>query len=139
MVIVLLGTLSATAMPKFFNKNSYAERAFFDDTLNAARYAQKLAIATGCPVQFSIASNRYSLTRSTRCDNSTYTLAVPHPSSGTSDFSGSETGVSLTATASTILFYALGNASTDASITVATQCFNIIAETGYIDSSISCP
>ncbi len=62
MVIVLLGTLAATATPKFFNKNSYAERALFDDTLNAARYAQKLAIATGCPVQFSITSNRYTLT-----------------------------------------------------------------------------
>ena len=44
MLIVILSILSATALPKFFSKNSFAERAFFDDTLNAVRYATK----TGC-------------------------------------------------------------------------------------------
>jgi len=138
MVIVLLGTLSATAMPKFFSKNSYTERALFDDSLHAASYAQKLAIATGCPVQFSITSNRYILNRSTSCDNATYTLDVPHPSSGTSDFSGSESGVNLTASTSPILFYALGNTSTDATINVANKCFKIVADTGYVYELSSC-
>jgi len=132
MVIVLLGTLSATAIPKFFNKSSYTERALFDDSLSAASYAQKLAIATGCPVQFSVEANRYTLNRSTSCANSTYTLAIPHPSSGATTFSGSESGVSLTANTSPILFYPLGNASTDATITIATKCFKIIADTGYV-------
>ena len=139
MVIVLLGTLSATAMPKFFSKNSYAERALFDDALHAASYAQKLAIATGCPVQFSIASDIYTLNRSTSCNSATYTLDVPHPSSGTSGFSGGESGVSLTASTSPILFYALGNASSDATITVANKCFKIVADTGYVYELDSCP
>jgi len=138
MVIVLLGTLSATAMPKFFSKNSYAERALFDDALHAASYAQKLAIATGCPVQLSIASNTYRLNRSTNCSSTIYTLDVPHPSSGTSDFSGSESGINLSSSASPILFYALGNASTDATINVASKCFKIVADTGYVYEPASC-
>ena len=138
MVMVLLGTLSATAMPKFFSRNSYAERALFDDSLNAASYAQKLAIATGCPVQFTINANSYTLNRSTSCNSANYTLDVPHPSSGTSDFSGSESGINLSASTSPILFYALGNASTDATITVANKCFKIIADTGYVYEPASC-
>jgi len=138
MVMVLLGTLSATAMPKFFSRNSYAERALFDDAFHAASYAQKLAIATGCPVQFSISSNRYTLNRSTSCNNANYTLDAPHPSSGTSDFSGSESGVSLSASTSPIIFYALGNTSTNTTITVASKCFKIVADTGYVYEPDSC-
>jgi len=138
MVIALLGTLSATAMPKFFNKNSYSERTLLDDALNAARYAQKLAVATGCPVQLSISSNQYTLSRSTLCANSTYTLAVPHPSSGASDFTGSETSINLTASTSPIIFDALGAASADTTISVANKCFKIVADTGYIYKPDSC-
>jgi len=140
MVIVLLGTLSATAMPKFFSKNSYADRALFDDALHAASYAQKLAIATGCPVLFSINSDAYTLRRSTTCNSEIYTLDVPHPSSGASQFSGGESDISLTATpSSSITFSALGNASSDATITVARKCFKIVADTGYVYELDSCP
>ena len=139
MVIVLLGTLSAVALPKFFEKNTYAERAFFDDTLNAVRYAQKLAVATGCNVQFSISSNSYTLTRqgtssSTSCPGgSTYTLAVPHPGSGASSYSGTESGVTLTSTVSSFIFNALGSVSTDAMLTVnGSRTISVIAETGFV-------
>ena len=139
MVIVLLGTLSAVALPKFFEKNTYSERAFFDDTLNAVRYAQKLAVATGCNVQVSISSNSYTLTRqgtssSTSCPGgSTYSLAVPHPSSGASSYSGTESGVTLTSTVSSFIFNALGSVSTDATVTVnGSRTISVIAETGFV-------
>ena len=139
MVIVLLGTLSAVALPKFFEKNTYSERAFFDDTLNAVRYAQKLAVATGCNVQVSISSNSYTLTRqgtssSTSCPGgSTYTLAVPHPGSGASSYSGTESGVTLTSTVSSFIFNALGSVSTDAMLTVnGSRTISVIAETGFV-------
>jgi len=139
MVIVLLGTLSAVALPKFFEKNTFAERAFFDDTLNALRFAQKLAVATGCNVQVSISSNSYTLTRqgsssSTSCPGgSTYSLAVPHPSSGASSYSGTESGVTLTSSVSSFIFNALGSVSTDATLTVnGSRTISIIAETGFV-------
>jgi MSHA pilin protein MshC len=139
MVIVMLGILSATALPKFFEKNTFAERAFFDDTLNAVRYAQKLAVATGCSVQVSISSNSYTLARqgdssSGSCPGgSAYSLAVPHPSSGASSYSGSESGVSLSSSVASFIFDALGTVSTDATLAVAgSKTISVIAETGFV-------
>jgi MSHA pilin protein MshC len=142
MVIVMLGILSATALPKFFEKNTFAERAFFSDTLSAIRFAQKLAIATGCNVQVSIASNSYSLNRqgdssSLSCPGgSTYTLAVPHPSSGASSYTGSESGITLTSSASSFVFDPVGSASADVTLTVnGTKTISVIAKTGFVYDS----
>ena len=132
MVIVILGILSATALPKFFDENTFSEHAFFDDTLNSVRYTQKLAVATGCSVQISIAANSYSINRGTTCTSSVYSLDVPHPSSGASDFTGSESGVNVSSTSSPIIFYALGNASTDATITVVGKSISVVAKTGFV-------
>ncbi len=139
MVIVMLGILSATALPKFFEKNTFSERAFFSDTLNAIRYAQKLAVATGCSVQVSISSNSYTLNRqgtssSTSCPGgSTYTLAVPHPSTSDSSYSASESGVTLTSTASPFIFNSLGTVSTDVTLTIAgSKTIKVISETGLV-------
>jgi len=143
MVLVVLSIISATAIPHFFDKNSYAERAFFDDTLNAVRYAQKLAVATGCNVQFSITSNSYTLTRrgtsiSSSCPNtgSNYSLAVFHPGTGASEYSGSEEGVTLSSSPAIFYFYPIGSASSDVTLTINTsRTIQVIAETGFVYDS----
>ncbi|MFW5442935.1 MAG: Tfp pilus assembly protein FimT/FimU [Methylococcaceae bacterium] len=140
MVIVMLGILSATALPKFFEKNTYTERAFFVDTLNALRFAQKLAVATGCSVQVSIASDGYALNRqgsssSTSCPGgSTYSLAIPHPGTGASSYFGSESGVTLTSSpVSSFIFYSSGKVSANVTLTVAgTKTISVISETGFV-------
>jgi len=139
MVIVILGILSVSALPKFFEKNSFAERAFFSDTLNALRYAQKLAVATGCSVQVSISSNSYTLSRqgtssSTACPGgSTYALAVLHPGTAASSYSGSESNITLTSSASSFVFNSLGLVSSDAILTIAGfKTIKVIAETGLV-------
>ncbi len=141
MIIVLLGVLSATALPKFFDNNSFAERAFFDDTLNAVRYAQILAVATGCIVQVSIASNSYTITRqgtssSTLCPGgSTYALTVSHPSSG-STYTGNEPGIDLTSTVSPFYFKPLGASSSNITLTMNNnRTLDVIAETGFVYDS----
>jgi len=139
MVIVLLGILSSVALPKFVTINTFAERAFFDDTLNALRYAQKLAVATGCNVQFAVSSNRYTLTRqgdssSTSCPGgSIYALAVPHPSTGASSYSGAESGVTLTSSVSAFVFNSLGTVSAAVTLTVGgSKTIRVVAETGFV-------
>jgi MSHA pilin protein MshC len=139
LVIVLLGVLSATALPKFFSASSYQQQAFFDDTLNAVRYAQKLAVASGCTVQVSINSNTYVLNRPadrSKCSSITsadFSLAVRHPGTGETSYTHSETGVSLTSTNTTFYFYALGNASADVQLTVAgTKIIKVVHDTGFV-------
>lgn len=139
MVIVVLGILSATALPKFFEKNTFAERAFFDDTLNAVRYAQKLAVATGCNVKVSISSNSYTLMRQGNASSSScpggisYSLAVPHPGTGATSYSGSESGITLSSSVSSFIFNSLGSVSTDATLTInGSRTISVIAETGFV-------
>jgi MSHA pilin protein MshC len=142
MTLVILGILSATFSPKFFQLSAYQQRVFFDDTLAAIRYAQKLAVATGCNVQVSIAGNLFSLKRPgvanrSQCASTTaanFTQNVAHPGSGETQYSGSQSGVTLTS--ATFYFNALGAASTGLDITVgSTNKITIVQETGFVYDS----
>lgn len=138
MVIVLLGVLSATALPKFFVVASYQQQAFFDDTLSAVRYAQKLAIATGCKVQVSVIADSYALNRPanrSQCSGNTavFSLPVRNPGTGAATYSNSEFGVTLVASPAAFYFDALGRASADALITVAgSKTISVVSDTGFV-------
>lgn len=141
MVIVMLGVLSASALPKFFDLTSFQQRGFFDDTLGAARYAQKLAVASGCNVQFEIAGNQFSLKRPGASDrsqcsstnSSEYTQAVTRPGSNDSSYQGSQSGVALSNT--TLYFNAKGSASSGATISVGSRQITVVQDTGFIYDS----
>ncbi len=146
MVIVILGTISISVVPKFFETSDFAKQAFFDETLNALRYAQKLAVATHCDVQVSFTATNYLLKRPATiadCGVSTtaFNLAVRHPGTGATSYTGSESGVTLSSTSS-IVFYALGDASTNATVTVASNKLCVEEKTGFvyelIPSTASC-
>jgi MSHA pilin protein MshC len=141
LIIVILGILASSALPKFFELSGYQQRGFFYDTLNAIRYAQKLAVATGCNVQFSIASNQYTLKRPgasdrSLCSSSTasdFTQVVSRPGSGESSYQGSQSGVSISNT--TLYFNAQGTASTNATITLANRQITVVRNTGFVYDS----
>jgi MSHA pilin protein MshC len=59
-VIVILGVLSAIAGPRFFGTDVFAARGYADEVAAGLRYAQKVAVATGCSVQFSISPAGYN-------------------------------------------------------------------------------
>ncbi|MEA3465033.1 MAG: prepilin-type N-terminal cleavage/methylation domain-containing protein [Thermodesulfobacteriota bacterium] len=78
-VIVILGILSAVAAPKFFDRQTYHERAFKDELVAALRYAQKRAVASGEVVKVVITATGYSLLYAVSGD------AVPHPAGASPD------------------------------------------------------
>lgn len=106
-VIVILGILSAVAAPKFFDQQSYHERAFKDELVSALRYAQKRAVASGCSVRVGITATDFTLYRhATTASCNTLpptTVVLTHPSGG--DFTA-EAPVTLTPV--TVAFDALG-------------------------------
>ncbi|MFI8740172.1 pilus assembly FimT family protein [Stutzerimonas zhaodongensis] len=61
MVVVILGIISAVAIPRFFDRKTFDERFYFEEVLSSVRYAQKLAVASGCPVRFVLDGNGYAL------------------------------------------------------------------------------
>jgi len=133
MVIVLLGIVSAIAIPRFFERSTFDEHALFIDTLNAVRYAQKLAVASGCATQIEVLANSYAVLREDVCGADTFDSSLPvmHPTTGEAGFTGSQTNVSLTATNSTTTFNALGTADADNTISVGSRQISIVAATGF--------
>jgi len=70
MGIVIIGILAAVVGPRFFAKSNFDERFYFEETLSVVRYAQKLAVASGCRIQVSqdSTSGRFLLHRADNCD-----------------------------------------------------------------------
>lgn len=44
-VIVIIGIMGAVVMPRFFDRNTFDSRAYYDQVISTLRYAQKTAIA----------------------------------------------------------------------------------------------
>jgi MSHA pilin protein MshC len=132
MVIVLLSIMSAVALPRFFERSTFQERAAFDDTLNSIRYAKKLAVATNCQTQFQSTANSYQIMTDNICNAGVFTTQVRNPVTNQLGLTDNLSGLAISAVPANITFFPLGNASSDATITVAGRTIQIDAETGFI-------
>lgn len=135
-VILLLGILSAVALPRFFDATAFNSRGFYDEMAGAARYAQKLAVASGCDVQLSISGGSYSLFQRQSCNHSSvFNRAVLQPA-GSGAFTGSApSGITLSSSSSSVIFDALGRATPGGvTVTVDDRSFTIVGESGYVDT-----
>jgi len=128
-VMVVLGILAAVAVPVFFDVQTYKDRAAYDEVASALRYAQKLAVASGCEVQVEVTAGGYVLRqRAGDCHTGTFTTISGHPVT-----IGSFSGVSISPEPS-IIFNAMGRSDTATMINVGVHAISIIAETGYVDA-----
>ncbi|NNF16323.1 MAG: prepilin-type N-terminal cleavage/methylation domain-containing protein [Gammaproteobacteria bacterium] len=81
LVITLVGILAVVAAPRFFNNSTFDERGYRDEIGAALRYAQKVAVATGCPVRVTLNASGYALGQQTalagHCDPGDASYATP--------------------------------------------------------------
>jgi MSHA pilin protein MshC len=134
-IMVLIGILAAVALPRFFDATTFSSRGFYDEVTQAARYGQKLAVASGCDVEFSISGGSFSLRqRATSCTSGAFTRAVSRPSGSGSFAASAPSGVFLSASSSSVVFDSLGRA-TPGGVTVSVdgRSFTIVGESGYVD------
>ena len=90
-VLVLLGAIAAVALPRLF-EGSFRSSAFAEQVAAALRYAQRLAVASGCEIQVEISTaggGGYALRRraggsDTACGPSgeAFTVSIPSPTGG---------------------------------------------------------
>jgi len=137
-VIVLMAILVGVAAPRFFGRNEFQAPAFAQELASAARYAQKLAVVSGCPVELEVSATRYELRQpqltTPACTGAlTMTLVVKHPGTGEDFASDVPSGIVLGGTLGTIQFNAAGIPDAAASYAVADLSVNITAGSGYVE------
>ena len=137
-VIVLMAILAAVAVPRFFGQGEFEAPGFARELASAARYAQKVAVVSGCPVAFTVSSAGYALFQPQAttpvCSGAlTMTLPVKHPASGDSFAATVPTGVTLGGTLGTVTFSAAGVPDAAATYTVADITVSIAAGSGLVD------
>jgi MSHA pilin protein MshC len=79
-VMVLIGILAASAVPRFFEASRFEEMGFAESSAAAARFARRLALNSRCDTGFLIngAGNR-AVQRASACDGGGFTRAVNRP------------------------------------------------------------
>ncbi len=138
LVIVILAIIGTLAGPRFFNNAAFDERAYYDELASGLRYAQKIAVASGCRVRVSILPTSYTLSQQTsvsgHCDSgdTTFPLPVLLP---TGDAASGNAPDGVTAAPSlSIVFNALGqtNLPTNQVIAVGSRSLEVQADSGLV-------
>lgn len=132
MVIVIIGILAAVVGPRFFDRRVFDERLFYEESLAAVRYGQKLAVASGCLIQVSLDGSGYRLRRAANCTSGGYTNEVQGPD-GQSPFAAPlPNGVSVSANTFPVVFDSLGRPSAATSATLGSFTIRVTADTGMV-------
>lgn len=130
LVIIVTGILAVVVVPAFTDSGEFRARGFSDEVQSAARHAQKLAIASACPVQLTITADDYTLSQLDGCTSGT-SFTVQHPARSGGYTSEKPSSTTLTSSAGTITFHADGS-STGGTITTGGRTFNVVTTTGYV-------
>ena len=140
LVILLLGILSVVAMGRIFDGNQFKARGFFDDTVTAVRFAQKLAVSTGCEVRVRLSATGYELDQPVdiaACTAGVFGDPVDNPANRSNPYENNQVA-GLTVPNETIVFDARGLAASDALVIMtgpgANYQFSVSSATGLVTS-----
>jgi MSHA pilin protein MshC len=137
-VILILGILLAVTTPRFFDLGVFEERGFYEEVASALRYAQKIAVGSGCAVRVSITATGYDLRQQAasgnRCNpaDSSWTTQVLLPDGQTA--SGTAPAGITVGPVTTYQVDGLGqtNLGGDLAVTVGSLSMTVQAESGYV-------
>jgi MSHA pilin protein MshC len=65
--IVIIGILAAAAGPRMFNNTSYSGRGYADEVASALRYANSVAVSSGCDTSVNLRVNGYDVMQHATC------------------------------------------------------------------------
>jgi MSHA pilin protein MshC len=139
-VIVIIGIVAAFAAPRFFDDRTFMQRGYYEELAAALKYAQKLAVASGCPVRVVIDAAGYAARQQTAqggtCNQADTTWATGVALSDGDLLSGSlPLGVTVSP-AVTLTFDALGRTDlgADQNISVGPFAMTVRADSGFIQA-----
>jgi MSHA pilin protein MshC len=138
--ILIIGLIAAVSGPRFFDINVFQQQGFVDETISAVRYAQKLAVATGCNVSVHITATDYKLLRPAN----NLAACKSAPDTPVADPSGNATTFARTAPSGitlnppTDITFASDGSATDgsaaqsATVSVGSRQFKVFFATGFV-------
>ncbi|MDG9926323.1 MULTISPECIES: prepilin-type N-terminal cleavage/methylation domain-containing protein [unclassified Pseudomonas] len=132
MVVVIIGILAAVVGPRFFNRQVFDQRLYYEEALSAVRYGQKLAVASGCLIQVNLNAAGYSVRQAAACTSGAFTAAVQAPDGQTPYARALPAGISVTGSTFPVVFGSQGQPSTAATATIGTFTINVTATTGLV-------
>lgn len=137
-VVLLIGILSVVAFGRLGNQDAFAARGFFDDTVTAVRFAQKLAISSGCDVRVITTATSYQLRQSSTCVADDFTNPVLNPANRSNNYQNPNIPNGFSLTAGTITFDARGQregVTSDFSVSdgATTYSFRVHSSTGLVE------
>ena len=139
-VIVILGIVAAFAVPRFFDDRTFLQRGYFDELAAALKFAQKLAVASGCPVRVTIDAAGYEArqqaAQSGTCDTADTTWGTAVALADGQVLAGNVPMGITVAPAVTMTFDALGRTDlgSDQSVTVGPFALTVIADSGFVQA-----
>jgi MSHA pilin protein MshC len=145
-VIIIIGILGGAMGTMFLDRDDYDHKFFYDDVLTSLRYAQKLAIATGCDTGVDFTASGFAIYRRASCTSGALTSSVTHPGKDPNRSVQSDTyqntnlpaGLGLSSTVDPVVFDSLGRAKTsggtvsNVTVTVGTRSVTVVGETGFV-------
>jgi MSHA pilin protein MshC len=138
-LISVMGILAAVTAPRFLVMSEMESVQAHREALAHLRYAQRLASASGCPVEVDFDASGYVLRRRTGCRSGAFTQPVIDPSTQRSAFAITlPSGLALSSSVDPLRFDALGRATTasnvvrDATIEIGPHRLEAIGETGLV-------
>ena len=139
-VIVVLGILAAVAAPKFFDDRAFLQRGYYEELASALKYAQKLAVASGCPVRFDLNTSGYEARQQTAqngsCNPTDTSWSTSVQLADGQVLSGSTPLGVAASPAVTLIFDALGgtNLAGDQSINIGPFALTVRADSGFVQA-----
>ena len=140
-VVVILGIVTAAAIPLMSSRSAYDERFFYDDLLQALRFSQRLSVASGCSVQVTLSGTSFSLLQDSTCNSASpvFDKTVYLPGSGEAYQNNDlPSGTTYTTSINPIIFNSLGQAVNSsasvfvqATIVVGGRSILVDGETGF--------
>jgi MSHA pilin protein MshC len=136
---VILGILAAVAAPRFFDDRTFLTRGYYEELAAALKYAQKLAVASGCAVRVTIDATGYEARQQAAqggaCDPTDATWGTSVALADGESLAGAvPAGVVVTPV--TLTFDALGSTDlgADRSVAVGPFALTIRADSGFVEA-----
>jgi MSHA pilin protein MshC len=133
LVVVVIGIVAAFAAPRFFDDRTFLQRGYYEELVAGLKYAQRLAVASGCPVRIVVDAAGYTARQhACNADDAPWPSAV-ELADGLLLKGLAPMGVSVSPGV-TLTFDALGRTdlATDQRINVGPFALTVLSETGRL-------